>query len=106
MSADGDGEEGGWWAWLCGCEPSCSQRVLGLAGTLAGLPWVGLCECGRVFSGCVPIVAQLMQIDGDGGAGEGNGGAEGGRPVVLAGAGRRPRPLKLLVCIHLARHHR
>lgn len=60
----------------------------------------------RVLSGSVPIVAQLMQIDGDGDAGEGIGGAKGGWPMVLAGVGRWLRPLKLLVCIHLALHHR
>lgn len=37
-----------------------------------------------------------MQIGGDEDADDGNGGAEGGGPTVLAGATRRRRPLKLV----------
>ena len=81
MGADGGegGEEGWWWALLCWRERSCSQRVLGAAGTLAvGGQAQGLCVSAAVSSKDACIVMQLMQTDGEGDAGEGNGGIEGG----------------------------
>ena len=38
----------------------------------------------------MPIVAQLMQVDGDASSGGGDGDAKGTRPMVLAGPARPP----------------